>query len=229
MTRVLLILTFFLSLSAISHSQEEKDITESDSYLPLECLDQKIYIEKYEPITSFEIAQAINDRENSSEKDSINGKTQILEGANFFNLILYRKINNQITDLTTATKDTLIEAVHKRDRQENINGNYRYLVLTDFSFTAFDEKSKVNPGYYLFDQENNIKYQTYPTVESVLSAIELARKRRSWGDQERLDAFLEPYNRRDQQRAYKIQREKKPMNIIYLLIIGTIITLASIF
>ncbi len=229
MKYLFLFLLFFALLPCEVLSQGEIETKESNSYLPLDCLDKKIYVEKYEPITSFEIAQAINARENGSDNDSINGKSQIIEGANFFNLILYRKINNQITELTISQKDSLLEAVHKRDRVENINGNYRYLVLSDFSFTAFDEKSKVNPGYYLYDQETNTKYQTFPTVESLLSSITEARRRNFRGDQGVLDGFLARRNERDYQKLYSSYKQTNWSNIIYVAIIGTIITLASIF
>ena len=219
----------FLYLSFAAFSQTDGKTTTSQSYLPLACLSEKIYIEKYEPITPYEIAQAITNRENSSDKDSTRGKTQIIEGANFFNLILYRKINNHIDQLTDETNDTLINTVHSRDRKENIDGNYQYLILSDFNFTAFDEKSKIREGYYIYDQTNDTKYNTYPSVESLLRALKMARKKSTKMNQFELNMYLRPYNERDYASARTVKTKMNVSSVIYFLVMTTLITLVSIF
>lgn len=228
MTRIVLPIFFsFLSFAVFSQTEEKSVI--SDGYIPLTCLSETIYIEKYEPVSSHEIAQAITNRKNTSSKDSIRGKNQILEGANFFNLIVYRRINNSVDMLINETKDTLISTVHARDRKENITGDYRYFILNDFNFTAFDDKTEIREGYYIYDQETDTKYSTYPTIESVVEALRLARKKSAKMDQSELDNFLKSYNVRDYNRARNSNREANPTNIIYGLLLVAIITLATIF
>jgi hypothetical protein len=191
-----------------------------DAIIPIESLNGPFCIEKYEPITNYKIGITIRQSMllSSSDSSSIESKNEILAGAEFFNLVLYRKINNSIDELIASRKDSLFLSSHKRDIEEKGDTNYRYIIRSGFNIDAFDPKTEHVDGYYIYDTKKMKKCLSFPSLESLVKAIDHSIEyvdRRVSTSQSQLDRHII-------RKAYRPTRAKGFIGGVFLYGLGTL-------
>jgi len=161
-------------LTTLSSFCETKDSI-SDLYVPISALDQVLYIQKYEPYSASEIAKYIME-------ENISGQAlnRVYQNVELFNIGFYRLINNEIEDLIKLEEYSFVQAIHKRDLYENLDGQYRYVIRSTFDIRTYGTADTEGVKYYIYDQQNHIRYKEVVSLTGLLNGIYKTIKQRKY-------------------------------------------------
>lgn len=144
-----LILILFIASGSFSQDQI------SENYIPKEFLSSGIYICKYDVMTP-------------QEMNTLSGSSENYQG---YNLVYYRKLNNEITDIVNQyAKKLEITILHERDLSEKRNEK-RFVIKPDYSSQDILQTINYSSGWYIFDQTSKTKYASFPSLESLLEIL----------------------------------------------------------
>ncbi|XOV66103.1 MAG: hypothetical protein ACFHU9_10745 [Fluviicola sp.] len=218
----------FLCFGVLCTGNSLSQTMEKSNWLPIDCLDDTLYLQKYEPFTSHEIGVTMSDllSHATDKEDTMMVQDLVLSGAEFFNLVLYRKINNGIDEVIKSSEDLPLIAVHKTDLNENINSNYRYVIRSTFTLESFDSQNQYRYGYHIYDIENDVHYRNYPTLAMLIESLSYSRdlkSRENTLSQTKLDRKLTD-------KALKpAKRKRNATRVLLGVCYAAFITLISIF
>lgn len=185
-------LLFFLIVS-ISGQLFAQVTDPKDIYIPKAFLLEKIYLCKYDIITPQELASILNPDYDSlflSKKPipepalhyqlsldlkhkiaNSDKNNSIIENYEAYNLIYYRKLNYEISNLVTKySKRLKVNILHERDLTEN-SKTIQFVVKSTNTSEDILKETDYQTSWYIYDQINHVAYKEFPNLESFLKTL----------------------------------------------------------
>ncbi|MCJ8289044.1 MAG: hypothetical protein HRT58_06475 [Crocinitomicaceae bacterium] len=162
-----IICLLIILLSAVNLCLAQTDsTTTSSSLIPKEMKGELLHVEKYSELSSDESSEIVNVRTVKSERD------ECLENIYAYNLVFRRKMNNEIESIFDSYKLGNINLVSTRDIKENLDNNIRFILKAQFSAEDMVKGDNYSPYYYIYDQDKDIKYKSFRSLEVFLESLE---------------------------------------------------------
>lgn len=164
MIRVIIILCSILSISKINCQLRDTSLT----YFPIEALGEKFVISKFESISPIEVSHLID------SKPKVDPNT-IIDNCAMYNLVIYRKLNIQISNILANNPDSNVRMMHERDIAESLDSSTRFIIKPYtgrndlLSLKSFSGSGK----FYIYDRLTNISYEPFPDLESLLKSVKI--------------------------------------------------------
>lgn len=156
---ILILIAFFFFKNDFYTQQFHSEIK-----IPETCIGNRFYISKFESITPFEVYQAIIN-------DTMVNKDVILRNVENYNLMIFRRLNNQIMNLFSKHKDSSLYVFHARDIFENQSDNFRFVIRPLTTKEAILKGERLNEKFYIYDQKLKISYQPFPNLDILLISL----------------------------------------------------------
>ncbi len=139
--------------------------TVSSSWIPKELKNELLYLEKYSEISTEESVEIIKYAGGGSES-----RDEYLENIYLYNLVWRRKINSGIQAVIDKYELSTLSVSTTRDIRENLNNNIRFILKAEYSSEELVKGKSYSPRFYIYDQQDDIRYLSYPSLEAFLKS-----------------------------------------------------------
>lgn len=145
----------------------------SKSIMPIECLSDSIYLEKYSTL-SFSMFNSFLIRDSS-----IDIRKRIFERVEEYNLIHVKDFNEKTKELLKEFPNSLITATYSRDFHESTDETNRFIIVqvNPLQTNIKSEPLLHGDGYFLYDSKLKIRYKTFYSMAFFLTIREKSRRK----------------------------------------------------
>lgn len=181
MNRILQLICYLLFSCSFFSQENAQNV---DSYIPIELANNPIYFEKLDVLTPFEMNRILSNESNgeqdnsfslfineSNEKDALISKEDKLELMKAYNLIGYRKINQEIQKAIDKAKIDEVKFLHKRDLSENLNEDHRFSIVMFKQIDDYFLKNKKPVTFCIYDHKQKKYYKEFLDIEFLMTTL----------------------------------------------------------
>lgn len=134
------------------------------SLVPIELYGEKIYLEKLSEISLEESIKFIEPYD-STEKD------EVIKRIHLYNLVLRKKINQEINKQTSNIEVKNLKVYHQRSLNELKPDSVRFVLKCDISPQEFVQSSEGTSEYYIYDTKSEKEYAPFYNLEVALKTL----------------------------------------------------------
>lgn len=244
MKRIILYIVALLTCHTYVQSAQDdstsKNTRHEDFFIPMDLMDNTIYVEKFSPIyvqdlTEEQLQRIYGDRKTKNMSD-------FLELLNSYNVVLYRKFNDYIQgNIDELEYKGNFKQMYLRDFKESNDTNIRYIITNDFSIVDVfldikDEVRTVNAtfSYYILDKKTGKKYKKSEDIRELAPMVNFYYKTEATSDITNMDAedfqkdLLEDARKRNKTNR-KRSRDTSFNGMVALFLLGNLIYALGFF
>ena len=206
---------------------------------PMEITNAKVYFEKFSPVTEFEVQQQVE--KITLRKDSVEFLGALVELKEFYNKVIYRKLNEQIIrEISSFDLSDRVIPVYRRDLNESNDTTIRYVIRNDLNMMEAlisdygrDNMRKLNfQVFYIEDLKTGEKYRSHVSIYNMLQVLNvhhsytIGRKKRKTTPSEIENKISRSLAKLKVERTNQVDSSQLLMGVLGLLFL-TIMTVAG--